>query len=394
MSDIVDNDGEMPRKNNNARRRMSDLEKALGIKKKYDASRKKRMGKLSARKPKVNRQPALVEAPQDWGPDTCEGFEDKTATKGLWGCQTILDVKTWIRDGFKDFNRKVRRAVVRRKIPHELKATLKALMSKTGATSQPVIINPVICYAAIKIISNRLAELAAKDPDFEIAFITFVDADGETSHRKTDIDLFSAQKKVTSTLRAMSGDFFGISELALFKNVKHPEGGQLIQRHEHALVFGKGVVEKAKFIAAKHAGRFKASFTGAKVIDVKRVTPDPVNIARMCAYLLKAPYRCKNWCPAIGERPAFLNNTEKGERFIHFLRLAQIRSMMTIEDVTFGGGEGASIRSDVIKYLRALALKDAAGGNRVLHPDAIASFWAEITTALKEDWNLPIIRRR
>lgn len=187
---------------------------------------------------------------------------------------------------------------------------------------------------------------------------------------------------------------WAISACGFSKRNIASNGGQIIQRHDHALVFGEGVIEKAKLIAAKHAGRFKPSFTGAKVIDVKKVTPDPVNIARMCAYLLKPPYRCKNWCPPTGDRAAFLNNSEKGDRYIRYLRLAQIRSMMSIEDVTFGGGEGASIRSRMNKYLRELAAKDAAGGRRVLHPDAIASFWVGIGEALNAGWNLPIIRRR
>jgi len=66
---------------------------------------------------------------------------------------------------------------------------------------------------------------------------------------------------------------------------------------------------------------------------------------------------------------------------------------MSVEQVTFGGGEGQRIRSDMIKFLRALALKDAAGGKQVLHPDAISSFWVDFTKEIRvERWNLPIIK--
>jgi len=285
------------------------------------------------------------------------------------------------------------KAVSKRTVSPESMRTLKALLYEPGATSIPVLTNQVICEAGFRILHQRLVSLVEDDPEVEVGFITFIDADGETSHAKTEIELFHSQKKVQTTLRAMSPNFFGITELALFNSQGHPSGGQRVQRHEHALIVGPDVHRQAAEIAAKHAKWYKRSFTGAKVIDVKKVATDKVNLARMAAYLFKPPYQCMNWCPGKDGKDGHMNHSEKGDRFSRYLRLAQLRSMMSVEQVTFGGGEGQRIRSDMIKFLRALALKDAAGGKQVLHPDAISSFWVDFTKEIRaEGWNLPIIK--
>jgi hypothetical protein len=89
-----------------------------------------------------------------------------------------------------------------------------------------------------------------------------------------------------------------------------------------------------------------------------------------------------------------MNHSEKGDRNTRYLRLMQLRSMFSIEDITFAGGDGQRIRSDMTKLLRVLAATDAAGGKQVLHPDAISSFWVDFVQEIgAKAWNLPIIKK-
>ena len=75
--------------------------------------------------------------------------------------------------------------------------------------------------------------------------------------------------------------------------------------------------------------------------------------------------------------------------------MALIRSMLTFEDVTFAGGEGHRIRSQIIKMVRPKCLAEAPPLRRPLHPDAIGSFCVELAKALgKEQWTLPVIKRQ
>lgn len=337
-------------------------------------------------------KPLIVEPVHSFDAENAPEPKDRF-NKGLWECSSIEKVDQEHDQWCVKFTTKALRGVKRRKISLKSEIFLNALLTQIGATSHPLLINQAICHAASTMLRERLSLLVQANPDMEVGLITFIDGSGATSHSKTDIELFNSKKKVQTTLRAMSPNFFGVSELALFNSSGHPDGGQIVQRHEHALIFGENVVQNAQVIAAKHAQRFMPNHTGARTIDVKRGSADPVNLARLAAYLFKPPYQCKNWCPGNGEKKGHMNQSEKGDRYIRYLRLAQLRSMLSIEQVTFGGGEGQTIRSDMIKFLRALAVRDASGNKRVLHPDAVASFWVDLAKELKADsWNLPIIR--
>jgi hypothetical protein len=313
--------------------------------------------------------------------------------KGLWACKNVEEVKDTLTKWQRGFEGKVEKAVKNRKLSPERRAMLEALLKQPGATSTPILANDLICMEGFKLLHARLVSITSADPTLEVALVTVISGDGETSHFCTEIELFKSQKRVQETLRAISPNFFGITELALFNSHTHPKGGRMIQRHEHALVIGRDVVRQAQTVACKREKKFASNFTNAPVINVKKVATDSVNLARIAAYLFKPPYKCQTWNPPKANKPGHMSGSEKGDRYIRYLRLAQIRSMITIDQFTFGGGEGQRIRSDMIKFLRALATKEAVTSGRVLHPDAVASFWVELTKELKEDrWNLPIIK--
>ncbi len=199
----------------------------------------------------------------------------------------------------------------------------------------------------------------------------------------------------SAAINTMSPNFFGVTELALFNSHSHPDGGQLVQRHEHALIFGAGVLAKARAVAARHMSHFEPNATGAAQIDVRKVEPAEINLARMSAYLFKAPHRAMTWCPSKDGKPGHMHQSEKGDRQLRYLRMALLRSMISLEDVTFGGGEGQRIRSQIIKLVRATCAADASLKTRLLHPDEIGSFCVELAKQLgKVDWTLPVIARQ
>lgn len=212
--------------------------------------------------------------------------------KGLWSCTTEEMVLSLFNKWWKGFNRKARRSVKHRKIAPGIRSTLEALLDRPGATSTPLLNSQLICTEAYKFLHAQLVALAAADPEMEVGFVTFICGTGATSHNRPVIELCESQAKVQRTLRAMSENFFGITELVLFNSHTHADGGQLVQRHEHALIWGKNILARASLIAAKHASHFAPNFTNAPIINVKRVPINAVNLARMAAYLFKPPYKC------------------------------------------------------------------------------------------------------
>ena len=118
-----------------------------------------------------------------------------------------------------------------------------------------------------------------------------------------------------------------------------------------------------------------------------------VNVARLCAYLFKAPAKGKNWFE-YPDGNQIMNHTEAKDRYIQFTRLAQIRSMLGADDVFLAGGDGVDIRSSLVTDLRSLAKADARGTNAA-HPDMLATIWADFNQELGlAHWSVPAILRR
>lgn len=315
--------------------------------------------------------------------------------KGLLGCMSNEAIDALVSKWFKKFNRKTRRAL-RKRVSADNRAIVEALLLQAGATSIPLLTSERICVESSHLLRDALVGIADTNPDYEFGMVTFISGDGGTSHFRTEIDLYSSRKRVDATLRAMAPHYFCIIELALFNSQGHPSGGQMLQRHEHAVIWGPpGTLARAQAVEVKHAPKYAPNFSGAPVIDIRRVASDPVNLARVAAYFFKPPYKCMNWNPGKNGKPGFMNGSEKGDRSVRYLRLAQIRTMLPFEDTFFGSGDGQRIKSEMIKFIRPLAVRDASNGRAVLHSDAIASFWVGLVPQIKADrWNLPIVKVR
>lgn len=313
---------------------------------------------------------------------------------GLWGCDSVAAVDAYIEKWDASFRRKATGALNRRKIDAMSSTNLVCLFDGT-ATSSSVMINENVPRDARQLLRTELSAYVEANPTCEIAFITIISGDGGTSHAKPDIGLFRAQAQAQATLRAMGRNYFAVSELAMFNSHSHPSGGQLLQEHTHALVFGEHVIARATAVAAKHMDRYTPNATNAPQIDVRKVETDPVNIARICAYMFKAPSRAMTWCPPRDGKKGHMHHSEKGDRKMRYLRMAMIRAMITVEDIMFAGGEGNRIRSQIVKLARAKCGAAAPPHRRLLHPDAIGAFCVDLAAKLKKsDWTLPIIKRQ
>ena len=313
----------------------------------------------------------------------------------LWACHSVMDVGKLAKKWDRKFLGKWQWAIKRRKLEPEMRNMIELLLNTSRATTVPILTNTKVGNTARKHFHEGLVASVAAETEIEVALVTFISGDWATSHSKPVIELQQSQKLMQSTLRAMAPNYFGVTELALFNSHPHPDGGQIVQVHGHALIWGVNILSNAQKVAAKHMGRFTANFTNAPQIDVRRVRTDAVNLARVSAYLFKPPHRAMTWCPPRDGKKGHMHQSEKGDRAIRYLRLAEIRSLLTFEDICFASGEGQTIKSGLTKLLRATSEADAGGDRRPMHPDAIASFWAGVAKALgKIDWEVPVVKRR
>lgn len=315
------------------------------------------------------------------------------AEKSLWLCCTIPEVRQWLIDGSRSLRRFALKSAKRR-LPSEEYEALEELLKKPGATSEPNLIDPGILISAFKQLSESFAAESFVNGKIEFAFITIIDGRFETSDHYTELDLYGLKAAARRILSKMAVNYFGVIELALFNSHKHPSGGRLICPHGHILIWGEGAQAKANRIAELLQYSVASNSTGAKPILVKSVDPDPVNLARMAAYLLKAPHKCKTFYPGKEGKSGNMHHSRKGDRLVRYLRLVEIRSMLTFKDVTFASGEGLALRSGIAKSLSLLAQEQARKAPRRFHSAEIPSFWTKLKVSMNTTrFNLPIIKR-
>lgn len=395
---------EMQRKRNAKRNRNKTKKTAKSIEARVrEASQKVRRAEL--RSSPVSRSLAQVSSTSRSlskrfrGPITVKQFgenkdhADALPIDSLFRCTTVDEVQALHDKWGVSFEAKCRTAYKRRNLPVEMRSTIDALL-EGRATTSPNLLNLKVLKRSWEHCYRLLWAFAEGNPDLQFALVTIIDGNGATSSYAPFIELANATRKAQGLARAISPDFFGVNEMALFKSQTHPDGGRHMQTHQHILCLGKNVVARAKEVAKKRMFTFEPNVTSAPQIDIRPVEASKVNLARVCAYLFKQPHKSMNWVPARDGKPGFMNQSEKGERAINYLRVAQIRSMMTVDDILFAGGACKVVKSDLIKLLRQYCLSEVPIIGRELHPDAVPSFWNEVNKTLnRPELRLPIIGR-
>ena len=309
-------------------------------------------------------------------------------------CKTVEEVEAWLLNGNATFQELALKSASRKKLPSDQLGDLVTLVTSQGATSEPILLDPGIQLSAFHQLHESFVAVSHVSDQIEFALITIIEGQFETSHQDTLLDLYGIKESGRRKLSKMSANYFAVVEPALFNSPKHPSGGRLVSPHVHAIIWGVDVVAKARAEAKKLNKTITPNATGADPVDVKRVDPDPVNLARMAAYLVKSQDKCKTFYPGKDGKAGNIHHSRKPDRPIRYQRLAEIRSMLTFRDVTFASGEGNAVRSGIAKSLSILAQEQARKAGACFHPAEIPSFWCKLKIAMGTTlFNHPIIKR-
>lgn len=309
-------------------------------------------------------------------------------------CKTLAEVEGWLHNNIATFQDLALKSAFRKKLPSDQLGDLVTLVTSPGATSEPTLLDSGIQLSAFHQLHESLVAVSHVSDQIEFGLVTNLDGKFETSHHNTILELNSIKESSRRILSKMAPNYFGTVELALFNSHKHPTGGRMVSPHGHAIIWGVDVLAKARSTAEALNKTITPNSTGAKPVVVERVDPDPVNLARVAAYLVKSPDKCNTFYPGKDGKPGNIHHSRKPDRPIRYLRLAEYRSMLTFKDVTFASGEGLAIRSGIAKTLTLLAQEQARKAPRRFHPAEIPSFWAKLKVSMNTTrFNLPIIKR-
>lgn len=342
----------------------------------------------------ANGKPSVIAEASVENPPGSNSSGDIEYGDTLEKCSTVEEVREWLIRQQQDFNDKVARAFNWRKMSDETRCKADDILYGVGTNSAFVLIDDRLCIEAFEKLRNLLASYLSASGANEAALITFIMADGGTSMDRPVIEVRKSRKHVNDIMRKIAPHWVGMIDLAFFWTIRHEDGGLHAQRHEHVVAWGRDFIAEAKRIAEAQSKKLPANVTDLPVIKVVPAWDcSEVNLARLVAYLLKAPARGKNWFQYPDGRDV-MNHTEKKDRYIQFLRLAQLRSLLTLEDVILGGGDGIKVKGSMTRDMRGLA-QAAARDRSSIHPDLTATFWSVFNQELGQThWGVPAIVRR
>lgn len=312
----------------------------------------------------------------------------------LYDCHSeadILAMRQWQTD---ELFKKAMAAIDKKSVRQRLGTMYDdCVLAITGeGTDVPTFANDRARTDAYEHTGRALLAMLEANPSWQIVAATLVSGDSVTSSDKTVIDVAKEMAKGRKFAKMVTPHFIGVVEPALFNSHTHDEGGRVIQPHSQMLLIGEEIFEKAEKAAKEYGATLPGNFTDAPQIVVQLVDPDPLNVMKVASYLFKPPYQGKTWCPPQGDKKGHMHHSTKGDRAINFFRMGIILSMLPLDKVIYAGGECKTIKTGVVKDVRANRKSACKNPNRMLAPDTIGSFWFEVIRSLKrKKWWLPAI---
>lgn len=310
--------------------------------------------------------------------------------------ESVKDVRRAFQIRNSNFLRKAKRSADFFKFSDAQLEILDCLSGEKDPTRDLLSSNIVARQRMATFIARRLKTIRETRPKAEIAHVTIFDTAWETSDEITEIDLVGMKTAIRPVLKAIAPNFLAVAEIQAFANVRHPLGGVVLSLHTHAICWGEDIVDSAQTAVAAHQSRFRTRFLGAEPIRLDWVEDTAVSRRRVAQYPWKLSDRCKTHYQDDATNPtkSNLHESEANDRMVRYLRLQQIHSLIEIDRLIYGGGEGRGVRADALRSAnQALSLLQV--GTPPVHPDAIAHFWVEAMSKPElARFKLPFIRYR
>jgi len=112
-------------------------------------------------------------------------------------------------------------------------------------------------------------------------------------------------------------------------------------------------------------------------VDVQLIGPTWMDLARVARYPWKAPHRSKNIYINREKGIININESEAPDRWIRYLRLFQIHSMLEMNRLCFSSGGGKALKAAVFGETFDWLERRASRAKRSLHVDEMSAFWSE-----------------
>lgn len=274
-------------------------------------------------------------------------------------------------------------------------AILDCLTGKANWLSEPLASNLHHRDKIADLVSNAMLAKRAESPSLQIGHLTLLNEDWDTSAEGTDIDINRIMTDTRSAVNKLAPNSISVIESQMFANVAHCSGGALLSNHTHSLLWGVDIRSRAEAAVKKLQYRFRSSLDDVDGVKLEWVGPTDMDVIRVAHYPWKAPNRCKTLYKNVDTGEANLHQSEANDRFIRYLRMLQILSMLRTDRIMFGSGQGGSMRSDILREANSALRSGDKDRNPPIHSEGIPAYHIELMDRIGEHrFKLPIIKYR
>ncbi len=187
--------------------------------------------------------------------------------------------------------------------------------------------------------------------------VTIIDDLWRAGDRETFVSLPMIQNRIRSVLSGVFDGYIGMVEFQAFANVLYRPGNRQISGHIHLISWSNEPISET--LACNLNKRFWVSdfscgdFKALEAVKIQEIGNSPEDIARVVSYMLKAPSKCKTLYRNKEGTKINLHESEASDRFVLYMRMAEILSYLSIDRLLFSSGEGVAIRRKVLSDLHS-----------------------------------------
>ena len=213
------------------------------------------------------------------------------------------------------------------------------------------------------------------DPTLDWLHVTIMLDRWTTGDLRPRIDLAQITREAAATLNGIARDWSALIELQAFANVNHRTGGKLVSPHVHAIVWGCGIFESAQTLADEYNPLLVVSTPGVTAIKVQLIAPSWLDLVHVVRYPFMAADRCKTLYLNPNKNIISVHESEKGDRFIRYLRMNEILSRIRQRDLMFAAGAGLELQTAALKGAEARLRSRAAKSGVAVSMQDVRQFW-------------------
>lgn len=286
-----------------------------------------------------------------------------------------------------EFRGKIREGVT--KLPNADDAARQRILALAGIGGRPerplASDTNVLRWANSWLVRDMVRHRVA-NPNRRYFLITIADKLGFTSDHKPLVPLREIEGRAWRLINKHKLNAIGIIEGQPLANYPGGGAGRSILYHVHLIAWTTSAFDHVAAQAKMNGSRNFSSPLGGRPVLIQPIADTPEDLARVAAYLIKAPHSAKNRM-SNNDKPGefMLMDTLKGYRPEFAVRMLEGLSQIELPDLIFGIGEGRLVNTQLRRALMKWHAARPTDGYIVPSDADVWGFWADLRRTVGSD---------